>query len=63
MKIISLNTWGGMAGRQPLLDFFVAHKDVDVFCLQEIWNGGEHIRGKVMEGFAYDDFISTLYGT
>ncbi len=39
MKIISLNTWGGRAGRQILLDFFEKHKDdVDIFCLQEIWS-------------------------
>jgi len=25
------------------LDFFAQHKDVDVFCLQEVWNGGEHM--------------------
>lgn len=39
MKLISLNTWGGQAGIQELLDFFKSHQDVDVFCLQEIFNG------------------------
>lgn len=43
MKLISLNTWGGRAGLNDLLAFFNVHKDTDVFCLQEIWNGGEHM--------------------
>lgn len=38
MNIISLNTWGGLAGRELLVSFFEKYKDsVDVFCLQEIW--------------------------
>ena len=40
MKLISFNTWGGRAGKKKLLDFFKRHEDIDVFCLQEIWNGG-----------------------
>jgi len=36
VKLITLNTWGGRAGKEPLLDFFRKYKDVDVFCLQEI---------------------------
>ncbi len=39
MKIITLNTWGGAAGLEPLLEFFKSHQDVDVFCLQEIFSG------------------------
>src|SRR3989344_5580495 len=39
MKLISLNTWGGRAGKEKLLKFFETHKNsVDVFCLQEIWS-------------------------
>ncbi len=39
MRIMSLNTWGGRAGKDKLLSFFKNHKDdVDVFCLQEIWS-------------------------
>lgn len=38
MKVISLNIWGGLAGKEKLLKFFKDHKDVDVFCLQEIWS-------------------------
>jgi exonuclease III len=41
MKLISLNTWSGRGGNKALLDFFKQHKDVDVFCLQEVWEGGE----------------------
>lgn len=37
MKVISLNTWGGRAGREKLLSFFKAHEDADILCLQEIW--------------------------
>ena len=37
MKLISLNTWGGRAGMPLLKSFFEKYQDVDVFCLQEIW--------------------------
>ncbi|MCX6787903.1 MAG: endonuclease/exonuclease/phosphatase family protein [Candidatus Kaiserbacteria bacterium] len=38
MRIISLNTWGGRAGKEKLLDFFKKYADTtDIFCLQEIW--------------------------
>lgn len=39
MKIMTLNTWGGRAGKEGMLSFFKKHKDsVDIFCLQEIWS-------------------------
>jgi len=39
MKIVTLNTWGGRAGKEKVLSFFQKYKDtVDVFCLQEIWS-------------------------
>lgn len=41
MKLISLNTWSGRAGNDILSGFFSCHKDVDVFCFQEIWEGGQ----------------------
>ncbi len=41
MKIVSLNTWGGIAGLDNLLDFFKKNHEVDIFCLQEIFNGGQ----------------------
>lgn len=38
MRIITLNTWGGRAGKENLLAFFKKYKDAtDLFCLQEIW--------------------------
>lgn len=40
MKIVSLNTWGGRAGREVLLSFFKKYADqIDIFCLQEVWAG------------------------
>lgn len=55
MQLISLNTWGARAGVDNLLAFFEHHKDVDIFCLQEIWNGGEQMldasaAGRSMQG-------------
>lgn len=41
MKIISLNTWGGIAGSENLIEFFKKYQDTDVFCLQEVFNGGQ----------------------
>lgn len=38
MKLISLNTWGGRAGKEELLAFFERYQDIDIFCLQEIWS-------------------------
>ncbi len=39
MKLVTLNTWGGRAGKGKLMTFFDEHKkDTDVFCLQEIWS-------------------------
>lgn len=40
MRLISLNTWSGRGGNKELLDFFVRHKGADIFCLQEVWEGG-----------------------
>lgn len=42
MKLISLNTWVGRAGKERLLNFFEKYKNTDIFCLQEIWEGGNH---------------------
>ncbi len=50
LKIISLNTWGGRAGKEKLLSFFKDHQDIDVFCLQEMWDGGEHTAGHIAAG-------------
>ncbi|MBP7741275.1 MAG: endonuclease/exonuclease/phosphatase family protein [Candidatus Pacebacteria bacterium] len=60
MKVISLNTWGGEAGVKSLLDFFAAHKDVDIFCLQEVWNGGEEMLDKNTGGSWLNRRVPTL---
>ncbi len=46
MKLISLNTWGGRAGLEGLLAFIQKHRDADIFCFQEMWNGGEDFFGR-----------------
>ena len=50
MKIISLNTWSGRAGKENLLNFFRKHREVDIFCLQEVWEGGDDEVPKWGEG-------------
>jgi len=63
MKIISLNTWGGRAGKDKLLEFFATHKDVDVFCLQEIWSAPyEHLEGHAAGGMSIDHSNIMVYG-
>ncbi|MDO8569257.1 MAG: endonuclease/exonuclease/phosphatase family protein [bacterium] len=55
MKVITLNTWGGRAGKTLLLDFFKKYKDVDIFCLQEIWSAPhEHLQGYLAGGWKLD---------
>jgi endonuclease/exonuclease/phosphatase family metal-dependent hydrolase len=61
MKLIALNAWGGAAGLSGLLEFFDRHKEVDIFCLQEIWNGGEHMRGITAGQVVLEKFASQLY--
>ena len=49
MKIISLNIWGGRAG-QGVIDFAATKKDkVDIFCFQEIFNGGQNEQAEMDE--------------
>jgi endonuclease/exonuclease/phosphatase family metal-dependent hydrolase len=56
MKIVTLNTWGGRAGKDLLLSFFEEHKnDIDVFCLQEIWSAPHtHLDGHDAGGVPID---------
>lgn len=42
MNIISLNTWGGRVAEQSQ-SFIESHKDIDIFCLQEVYH---HAQGK-----------------
>src|SRR3989344_8202871 len=63
MKLISLNTWGGRAGKEKLLAFFAAHKDVDVFCLQEVWSAPyEHLEGHSAGGLSIYHSNIMVYG-
>jgi endonuclease/exonuclease/phosphatase family metal-dependent hydrolase len=44
MKIVSLNIWGGKL-KKELFDFFKKYnEEVDIFCLQEVFDGGESER-------------------
>ncbi len=61
MKVISLNTWGGKGGTDGLLSFFEKHQDTDVFCLQEIFDGGEEFRGMKAARFSLDHFDPELF--
>jgi exonuclease III len=61
MNIVTLNTWGGRAGKEKLLDFFRQYRDtVDIFCLQEIWNGGHEVRGTLAGGVVLQDIYPEL---
>ena len=52
MRIITLNTWGGRAGKEKLLSFFQTYREeTDIFCLQEIWAAPyEHLEGSMAGG-------------
>jgi endonuclease/exonuclease/phosphatase family metal-dependent hydrolase len=56
MRIISLNTWGGRAGKETLLEFFKTHADTtDIFCLQEVWSyARKDLEGRSAGGVALD---------
>ncbi len=63
MKIISLNIWGGRAGKDKVLDFFSAYQDVDIFCLQEVWSAPyEELEGVMAGGkkLTHDEIM--VYG-
>lgn len=64
MKIITLNTWGGRAGKQDLLNFFLKYADdTDIFCLQEIWSAPyNHLEGANAGGKAIDHEQIMVYG-
>lgn len=64
MKIITLNTWGGRAGKEKLLAFFEKHKDTtDIFCLQELWSAPyENLADRVAGGQVIDHRQIMVYG-
>ncbi len=64
MKIITLNTWGGLAGKEGILSFLREHKDdTDIFCLQEIWaDPHSFLEGKKAAGKVLDHSQIMVYG-
>lgn len=64
MKIVTLNTWGGRAGREGLLAFFEKYKnEVDVFCLQEVWSAPyDTYEGHAAGGLAISHDHVMVYG-
>ncbi len=61
MKLISLNIWGGRAGKEKLLSFFKDHSDIDIFCLQEVWSAPYgHLEGATIGGtITFNDDVMT----
>ena len=41
MELITLNIWGGHV-RHPLLEFITSHREVDIFCFQEVYHNAPH---------------------
>jgi|SRR3989344_1500138 len=63
MKLITLNTWGGRAGKEKLLNFFKKNKKIDIFCLQEIWSAPyNHLEGTNAGGSPIDNSQIMVYG-
>lgn len=61
MNLITLNTWGGRGGYDNLMQFFRDHSNTDIFCLQEIWAGGnEEMVGVVAGGQPLVGVTTTL---
>jgi endonuclease/exonuclease/phosphatase family metal-dependent hydrolase len=42
MKLVTLNIWGAQV-REPFLEFIARHRDIDIFCLQEVYDKAEGI--------------------
>lgn len=61
MKIISLNIWDARIF-EPLMNFFERQQDVDIFCLQEVFNGNEAgtLRGQGLRINGYDEIAKRL---
>lgn len=62
MKLLSLNLWGGRGGRDDILRYFRSTHDIDVFCLQEVWNGGRHMEGKMAGSFPIENIVWEIMG-
>lgn len=61
MKLVTLNTWGGKL-LEPLLTFLKAQaKDIDIFCLQEIYSSPEKRKiGRDMQSDLFQELTSIL---
>ncbi len=55
MKLITLNTWGGRVG-EPFIDFVEKHRDVDIFCFQEIYDQAKEVMAKDYPNDMYEQF-------
>ncbi len=60
MKLITLNIWGGKVF-EPLMDFFSKHaEDVDIFCLQEVFNNPPNVKSRVQTKVAKEDIYKDI---
>lgn len=54
LKIISLNVWCGIV--KEILDFIKNNKDADVFCFQEVYDGGQEFEKDFFKESKYKNF-------
>ena len=62
MKLITLNIWGGHVA-EPFAKFIHDHKEVDILCLQEVYQGGaEKINGddRWVDTSIYEKIVSWM---
>lgn len=60
---MTLNTWGGRAGLQPLLDFLKKYQETDIFCLQEIWQTQDPASAGHMDSRVVSDLLEQIAKT
>ncbi len=60
MNLVTLNIWGGRAGRDGLIAFMEAKKDeTDIFNLQEIWSAPyKELAGMMAGGIPLDEHVT-----
>jgi len=59
MKLITLNTWGGVV-HKPLLEFLATNKDLDIFCFQEIFHDTPEEKVKEMTSKVARDLFADI---
>ncbi|MEK7453222.1 MAG: endonuclease/exonuclease/phosphatase family protein [Patescibacteria group bacterium] len=63
MKLVTLNTWGGRAGKEKLLSFLKKYEDTDIFSLQEVWSAPyDHLDGAHVGGTKMNQKDVMVYG-